>query len=391
VLVFVPVSGTLHASELTAVRSAVVASLRGRRLAPELVGQTFKFGAATLQLVDVRKEAQVLEEGDIEIRAGHASVSSRHLQTVAKLRDEIGDFVRELWLVTADAPEAELARREYNQLVETPKEEVLLELEASLRPPQWISDWSRVHYGGEIAAASLLRARPALVVLAGEPGTGKSATARSAPYVLAERLTEPILFVQLNDRIRGEGIQGRAGTDLARVFDAIADVAESDAVPAMVFLDEAEGVAATRGSDDFGSGAQENVAIVDALIVAIDTVARRPETRVVFVMATNLIARLDPAIVRRGTVFPFERPTRAARMELLVAWLADLGLSRHDLTAIDRLLHRLTPPPTASDLLHRMIVPIVHGCARRGEPISLAALEEAAKCLIPTPPADRST
>jgi hypothetical protein len=70
------------------------------------------------------------------------------------------------------------------------------------------------------------------------------------------------------------------------------------------------------GTDDIGSGAQENVAIVDGLIVALDRISARSRARLVLVMATNLIDGFDPAVVRRASIYQFGRPDASARKQI---------------------------------------------------------------------------
>ncbi|RCG28244.1 AAA family ATPase [Sphaerisporangium album] len=270
-------------------------------------------------------------------------------------------------------------------LLGIPKDAVIADVVSRLRGRGWLAEWSRRHYGRLIPGADDVLRSTSFVLLTGDPGTGKSVLVHHLPPVAARRLNRPVLFVQLSERLRGSGIQGRAGTDVVGVLDAIGRMAERYGLPTVVFLDEAEAVASSRGSTDGSSGAQENVAVVDALIVGLDRVFARTDIPVVFVMATNLAGRMDPAVLRRATVYRFERPSAADRHAILVRALGD-AVDMAVLEQVAAALERPEPRLTAADLLNQVIVRAVREAAHHDRPIDPEHLLHLARTAVATAP-----
>ena len=171
--------------------------------------------------------------------------------------------------VPGDTAAAERAQARLGGLVGIPASEVLADVTSRIRAASWLDAWSMRHYGTPIAGTFAVRNSTPFILLSGDPGTGKSVLVHQLPALVSQDTKAPLLFVQLNGRLRGSGIQGRASTELVNVFDSISKVAGKHNVPALVFLDEAEAVAGTRAAADMSSGTLENNAIVDALIVAL--------------------------------------------------------------------------------------------------------------------------
>lgn len=190
---------------------------------------------------------------------------------------------------------------------------------------------------------------------------------------------------QLNGRLRGNGIQGRAGTELVNVFDSISKIAAKHSVPVLVFLDEAEAVAGTRAAADMSSGTVENSALVDGLIVALDTAMASQQAKLVFICASNLLVRIDPAVVRRATVYHFDRPDHQAQRVILQNSLGDV-LDANVLDHLNSLLDRPRTPLTAADVLNQVIAVAIREAARRDTPIDPERLRALAGSAVPTPP-----
>jgi AAA+ superfamily predicted ATPase len=241
------------------------------------------------------------------------------------------------------------------------------------------------HYGTRIAGTFAVRNSTPFILLSGDPGTGKSVLVHQLPALVSQATQAPLLFVQLNGRLRGEGIQGRAGTNLVNVFDSISKLAGKHKVPALVFLDEAEAVAGTRAAADVSAGTVENTAIVDALIVALDTAMASQQAKLVFICASNLLARIDPAIVRRATVYNFERPNRQARRVILQNSLGD-ALDASALEQLNSLLDRQGMPLTVADVLSQVVAAAIREAARRDIPIDPERLAILARSAVATLP-----
>ncbi len=155
----------------------------------------------------------------------------------------------------------------------------------------------------ELAESVGLRA-PAVVMLFGPPGTGKTSFARA----IASRLSWA--FVELHPSLLGQG-----GDAAAALRAALADLAHVDRL--VCFIDEADEIAAARVTRP------ESQPIVNELLKAIPIFKGRPGR--LMVMATNSIAAIEPAMLRPGRfdlIIPVGAPDREGREELAAEFLA---------------------------------------------------------------------
>lgn len=272
----------------------------------------------------------------------------------------------------------------YDELVGVPKEAIVEDLEARLRGVDWLAAWSSKHHGEVLPGIQDTARASSFVLLVGDPGTGKTILAQQLPAVLAVRMLEPVLFVQLSQRLRGDGLQGRAGSDVVRAMEAIGQLAERERIPVIAFLDDGEAVTGRRSIQDGSSGANENIAVVDALINGLDRVFARPGARVVFIMATNLLDRVDPAVIRRATKYQFERPTSKLREQILRRALGN-ALSNEDLRFVNSALDNASPRLTAADILTQVVTQAIREAALRDEPLTMHRLLDLAMKAVPTP------
>jgi len=143
---------------------------------------------------------------------------------------------------------------------------------------------------------------PAGVLLYGPPGTGKTLLARA----LAGESDVNVVSVagpELLDKYVGESEKA-----VREVFDRA-----RRAAPAIVFFDEIDAVAGTRGEE---SEATERV--VSQLLTELDGLTGNPN--LIVLAATNRRESLDPALLRPGrleTHVEVPEPDRAARREIL--------------------------------------------------------------------------
>ncbi|MFI9813710.1 AAA family ATPase [Saccharothrix variisporea] len=387
---FTPPTG---APDLRPIADALRRQLSGVHLEPTAVGTVFRVTLGSGESVDVRLSAvpvpgTVNGRSTIEFEAANALPAARSTAVPQPIADHLAHYLSAA--AVAPAGPGGAAEDGVRRLRGVPGQAVVSDIATRLRGADSVRRWAARHHGSaDLGALRAITDSTSLILLSGDPGTGKSALMRQAAPACAAVLGEDVMFLQLNERLRGQGIQGRAGSELTAAIQTIADVSEQYALPTIVFLDEADAVASSRGSDDIGSGAQENLAIVDGLIVAIDRVAHRDGARVVFVMATNLVDRIDPAILRRASVYSFDRPDAAARREIVHDLLGDV-LDGPALDRLDLALARSGLPLTAADIAGQVVARAVREASALDAPLRLERLVELATQAVASSPVRRA-
>lgn len=146
----------------------------------------------------------------------------------------------------------------------------------------------------------------------GPPGNGKT----SACQWLAQRLTVPLYRVRCEQLV--EAYLGRTATNVGKVMDWL-----SKSPPAIILFDEIESLFPARGVE--GSCARE----VNAAMTAYWQYLDRWAGRHLFVMATNMPDKLDPALMSRIELhLEFGPPTDGQLREVIAYWaevLHDFG------------------------------------------------------------------
>jgi len=168
------------------------------------------------------------------------------------------------------------------------------------------------------------------------------------------------------------------------VFESIGQLAASSHWPIVVALDEAEAVAGHRVTSDVGSGEKENTAVLDGLVKGLDALAISG-ARVVVVFATNMLERIDPAIVRRAQVYAFDRPDDAARLSILDCALGDV-FSEMELKELCRKTFRNDLPLTGADILNQVVQPAIRSAASASRPLTLEDVASLAEGAVATRP-----
>lgn len=275
------------------------------------------------------------------------------------------------------------ARRRLAALEGAPGQLLVERLEAGLARKGRLHAWSRRHYTSVLPYLDDMGDVTPLILLTGDPGTGKTVAAESAPWVVADRLGESIRIVRTNDRIRGEGIQGRAGAVIGELFDSLAATSLSRDIPCIAIIDEADAILSSRGASDLGSGAHENLAAVNAFLVNLDKLGRS-HARLVFVMITNLPERIDPAAMRRAQIINFPRLSPQGVADVIQKNLGSAFASDVLAWVVSELV-KLDPPVTGSDVFQQVLYPLTRSAVGRDSTLDPELLRDLVGRVRPTP------
>ncbi|MBD2183860.1 AAA family ATPase [Aerosakkonema funiforme] len=225
-------------------------------------------------------------------------------------------------------------RKIYESLIGIAKEEILAEMISLLTPFEKKEKWSKQYYGSVISALQTTATKAPVIVFGGDPGTGKTALATSIGAALAPKLGERVHFRHMSLLLRGMGYQGRAASMIVKSFENIKQEYLKLKEPMILFFDEAEAIVGSRSQADSSSGSQENIAIVDAVIIGVDSLRKGIQARIVAIFATNLTARLDVALMRRSYYYQFNRPDEQTRRILLESSLRGMGFNKDDINKL---------------------------------------------------------
>jgi AAA+ superfamily predicted ATPase len=264
-----------------------------------------------------------------------------------------------------------------------------------LLDPSIVEAWSKKAHQKVIPAVHDVMTRTALVILAGDVGTGKTELAESVGDSIARALNVEVTMFPLSLSARGHGAVGEMTTLLTQAFDKVREHATGGRGrdgklrhASILLVDEADALAQSR---ELAQMHHEDRAGVNALIRGIDGL-RRDHLPVLTIMCTNRVDAIDPAVRRRAAaVLIFTRPNDNDRRELLQRSLDGANISDGDLKKIVR----LTGPQngrsygcTYSDLRQRLIPAAVLESCGDGSAITGQKLIDIAKDFIPTRPFD---
>jgi len=222
-----------------------------------------------------------------------------------------------------------------------------------LADPAALETWAKREYGAVPPIVSRVQQRCPLFALEGDVGNGKTAFARCAASRLCADLNKDGNLYALSTRVRGSGRVGEASTRINAAFErVVADLGKNRF--GFLLIDEADSLVTSRGEEH--SHLEDKVA-VNTIIQKVDDLRRHGGRLVVF-LATNRIATLDAAVLRRAAaVETFARPDENERRELLAQDLTGLGITATTLdAAVARSgAHNGSPGYTFSDLRTRVL------------------------------------
>ena len=267
-----------------------------------------------------------------------------------------------------------------------------------LLDPAVAESWSTSKYGAVLPAVSDLGARTALVILAGDVGTGKTELAESVGDPIARYLRVKVTVFPLSLSARGHGAVGEMTTLLTRAFDNVREHATGGRGKdgrlrhaTILLVDEADALAQSR---ELAQMHHEDRAGVNALIRGVDGL-RRDRLPVLTIMCTNRIDALDPAVRRRAAaIYAFTRPNSDTRRALLLRAFDGAEISTSELDEAVR----LTGPrdgcdygSTHSDLRQRFVPSVILDAINRSSPLTGTRLVELARDFVPTRPFEAGT
>ncbi|CAL9102857.1 unnamed protein product [Musa textilis] len=222
--------------------------------------------------------------------------------------------------------------------------------------------------------------RPRAVLFEGPPGTGKTTSAR----VIAKQAGVPLLYVPLE--VIMSKCYGKSERLLAKVF-SLANELPSGAI---VFLDEVDSFAASRGSRMHEATRR----ILSVILREIDGFEK--EKQVIVIAATNRKQDLDPALISRfDSMISFSLPDQQTRegiaaqyakhllkTEIILLAAATDGMSGRDIKDVcqrterhwaSKLIRGQAPKDAAQGIMK--LPPIeeyIHSAEQRREALSLA-------------------
>jgi len=276
----------------------------------------------------------------------------------------------------------------YNALVGIDKAKArLTKLLHFMLAPDDLRSWGKRTYPDASSIINTVLARPPLIIISGDVGTGKTELATTIGAYVSRLSKKSISLFPLSLSARGEGRVGEMtqliSDAFALMYDESRRLSKSNGSASggnILLIDEADALAQSRETSQMH---HEDRAGVNALIRGID---RLSDTRcpAAVIMSTNRLSAIDPAIQRRAAeVFVFNRPNFEQRLRVL----SELKCFGFDVTQIERLAKVEEGDDitfTYSDLRQRYIPSLVLEAA----PDKIVEFEEALSLLStlrPTP------
>ena len=263
--------------------------------------------------------------------------------------------------------------------------------------PSGLEKWARTHYGDANGLLKTVLARPPLVILAGDVGSGKTELAETIGDAVARQEDLSITLLPLSLSARGQGRVGEMTQLLSSAFDHTVSEAEKLKGSSgrclggiILLVDEADALAQSREALQMH---HEDRAGVNAFIRGIDRLGNGRLPAAVL-MCTNRIGALDPAVKRRAAeILTFGRPSDSQREFVLSGIFQQISFTPAQLS---KLVAATGPKKdqsygfTYSDLTQRLIPAIVLD-AYPSRPVDPARAIDIAREMLPTPPFEEKT
>jgi AAA+ superfamily predicted ATPase len=231
--------------------------------------------------------------------------------------------------------------------------------------PAGLKRWGEQHHPGAEKLIDTVLARPPLVILGGDVGSGKTELAETIGDAVARQEEIEIDLLPLSLSARGQGKVGEMTQLISAAFDftvkeaaAIEKRGEGAEGAVLLLVDEADALAQSRETAEMH---HEEVSGVNAFIRGIDRLSNQRLPAAV-IMCTNRYDALDPAVTRRAAeILAFGRPDKTKRRLLLGPKLVELGFDEAEVEAIVAATGPKGGLPgfTFSDLSQRLIPAIV--------------------------------
>ena len=205
--------------------------------------------------------------------------------------------------------------------------------------PTGLSKWAKRFHPGADSLLHAVLARPPLVVLAGDVGSGKSALAETVGDAVARQESIGITLFPLSLSTRGQGRVGEMTQLLSAVFDHTIEEAKKltsgnsgkSRGAVILLVDEADALAQSREAAQMH---HEDRAGVNAFIRGVDRLGNGKLPAAV-IMCTNRPGALDPAVRRRAAdILTFTRPDAKQRQTVLESPLRQVGFTRQQIEAV---------------------------------------------------------
>jgi SpoVK/Ycf46/Vps4 family AAA+-type ATPase len=243
--------------------------------------------------------------------------------------------------------------------------------------------WSKKHHKTQLPVLDTILDRYPLILMVGDAGTGKTASAEGIADKMVRELNKEGFFIKLSTRVRGQGLHGQMGGLVNAAFERLKQEAGKKRL-AFLFIDEADAIATTRSTLQMH---QEEKAAVNTLIQKIDEI-RNLKGRAIVFMATNRLHFIDEAILRRATIImEFDRPDEQERYELFAKTLAGTGITNKEFQQ----LAKLTGAENNNDLgysfsdISLRILPEAVAASFPDKPLGFEAIKSVIEKVKPSP------